>query len=60
MLVQTLHHLEEYQRRRAQLDGVHVPWTVENVVGAKRSVTETFYAPPVLCGTMLGHRVFRH
>eukprot|EP00965_Chrysotila_dentata_P024119 799418-Pleurochrysis_carterae.AAC.1 len=60
MLVQTLHHLEEYQRRRAQLDEVPVPWTVENVVGAKSSVSEMIYAPAVLCGTMFGLRVLRH
>eukprot|EP00965_Chrysotila_dentata_P257845 6213024-Pleurochrysis_carterae.AAC.2 len=60
MLIQTLHHLEEHQRQRAQLDGVHVPWTVENVVGARSSVSEMFYAPTVLCGTMFGHRVFCH
>eukprot|EP00965_Chrysotila_dentata_P082659 2727783-Pleurochrysis_carterae.AAC.1 len=29
----------------AVLDGVHVPGTVENVVGAKSSVSEIIYAP---------------
>eukprot|EP00965_Chrysotila_dentata_P147074 4855951-Pleurochrysis_carterae.AAC.3 len=56
----TLHPLEEYRRRRVQLDGVHVPWAVENVLGAKSTVSEMFYAPTVLCGTMYGHSDFRH
>eukprot|EP00965_Chrysotila_dentata_P240184 6203566-Pleurochrysis_carterae.AAC.3 len=60
MLLQTLHRLEEYQRRRVQFDGGQVPWTVENVVGAKSSVSEIFYAPTMLCGTMFGHCVLRH
>eukprot|EP00965_Chrysotila_dentata_P153491 5073127-Pleurochrysis_carterae.AAC.1 len=60
MLLKTLHHLEEYRFRRVQLDGVHVPWAVENILGAKGTVSEMFYTPTVLCGTMFGHRVFCH
>eukprot|EP00965_Chrysotila_dentata_P225387 6194720-Pleurochrysis_carterae.AAC.4 len=45
MLIQTLHRLDEYRRRRVQLDGVYVPRTVENVLGAKSTVSEMSYAP---------------
>eukprot|EP00965_Chrysotila_dentata_P192262 6175070-Pleurochrysis_carterae.AAC.1 len=60
LLNSTLHHLEEYRRRQVQLDGVHVAWTVENVLGARSTVSEMFYAPTLLCGTMFVHGVFRH
>eukprot|EP00965_Chrysotila_dentata_P198689 6178956-Pleurochrysis_carterae.AAC.1 len=55
-----IRRLQSYQRERLNLDGVHVPWSVENVQGAKPIFDHFGYPQVRLCGTMFGHRVFRH
>eukprot|EP00965_Chrysotila_dentata_P010374 337701-Pleurochrysis_carterae.AAC.1 len=35
LLQMIIRRLQSYQRERLNLDGVHVPWSVENVQGAK-------------------------
>eukprot|EP00965_Chrysotila_dentata_P009768 318507-Pleurochrysis_carterae.AAC.1 len=57
----TIKCFSDYQKARsARLIHVCVPWSVENVPGAAGLLHNA--APHVLrlCGTVFGHRVFRH
>eukprot|EP00965_Chrysotila_dentata_P213324 6187562-Pleurochrysis_carterae.AAC.2 len=56
----TIKRFSDYQKVRSARTHVYVPWSVENVSGAAALLRGA--APHVvrLCGTMLGHRVFRH
>ena len=62
----TILALKEYAtvRRRGieGLESVEVPWSVENVMGARATMLREVQAEQImmLCGTMYGHRVFRH
>jgi hypothetical protein len=53
-------HLIDYQSRRIALDGTYVPWSIENVPGARSQILERTPHVLLLCGTMFGNRVFRH
>ena len=46
--------------RHWKLQGKHLIWQVENVPESRIHVTETVQNTVTLCGTMMGHKVFRH
>ena len=56
-LLKRLKHLEH------QLDAEHnrrLVWQVENVPESQAHVSVSVASAPILCGTMMGHHVFRH
>ena len=67
MIVATVRFLQLYHatRKAGKCSGApptYVPWTVENVRGAAAALNSDESPSPLLtlCGTMFGHRVFRH
>eukprot|EP00965_Chrysotila_dentata_P199386 6179351-Pleurochrysis_carterae.AAC.1 len=56
----TIKRLSDYQKARSARTHVYVSWSVENVPGAAELLCGAAPHAIPLCGTMFGHREFRH
>ena len=59
-LDQLISRLKEFEQLMRAKDGRPLMWQVESIPESRAYVTEPVTATTLLCGTMMGHRVFRH
>ena len=57
---QIILRLKELEQLMQAKDGRPLIWQVESIPESRAHVTEPTTAVTLLCGTMMGHRVFRH
>ena len=57
---QVISRLKELEQLMQARDGRPLIWQVESIPESRAHVTELTTAITLLCGTMMGHRVFRH
>ena len=55
-----IRQLKRVEKAMLARDGLPLMWQVENVPESEASVSESVTGIARLCGTMMGHRVFRH